>query len=435
MKCIFLRVLCVFLCFSTFSYTEHTRTTNTLIPILKLQAIPKALGDCAAVAFSGEVGRFNYRAGATLGFLLQEQNYLKFSSEYLVQKLGYHFPSGTTHRWTQMVDVSGAYKRTFTCQWFPSAGFAGYWAVSPNKSLHSETIPNKNEIISRRIAGAHAGGGSFGATVKPFCKTALEILANYDHVEYRRKFHHERDVSGWGGTFDLNQTLLCDLTLQLRAEIRRPFNYFLGNLHWKPSRCGWLVSFFGSYTKGKAHLPNSTAAGVQISYAFGQKPVSETKRTSNPSISKPEKTDELFPSCENSTTKNCEVCATNCCPTIPSCANACLIEWVSSPAVYLPEVLAIVDPKVVVIVPSTSCIPISNETAPDIDLAFGASAQAPVFGNPTGPITYSSDNPSVASVDSTGLITADTMNGGTAHIFESNCGQPPVLVVTVNVGG
>jgi hypothetical protein len=429
MRSLFVRALYLFLCLCAFSYAKDTRTTNTLIPILKLQAVPKALGDCAAVAFSGEVGRYNYRAGATLGFLFQEQNYLKFSSEYLVQKLGYHFPSGTTHRWTQMVDVSGAYKRTFTCNWLPSAGIAGYWASSPNKSLHSETILNKNEIVSRRIAGARAEGGSFGATIKPFCKTALEISANYDHVEYRRKFHPERHVSGWGGTFDLNQTLFCNLQLQLRAEMRRPFNYFLGNLHWKPSRCGWLVGFFGSYTKGKAHLPNSTAAGVQVSYAFGQQSVSEKKSASIPSISKPENTDRPLPSDTNSTAISNAVCATDCCPsTPPSCANACLIEWVSTPAVYLPEVLAIVDPKI-----STFCIPINSSATTSITLTVGDTFQAPVFGNPTGPITYSSDNPTVASVDSTGLISASV--GGAATIYESNCGQPPVPVVFITVTG
>src|SRR5262249_21898311 len=154
----------------------------------------------------------------------------------------------------------------------------------------------------------------------------------------------------------------------IKAEIRRPFNYFEGLINWHAPKDwrGFTLGLFGSHTQGKSHLPNNTQAGVQISYLIGFK---------NPSKDFP-RSDQLTRTCIH--------------PATPF--NSALVSWVSTPAVYMPEVLAIADQRKKGACVSSGCIAPTSTPIPDQTGSFGSLHDVSSFFNdPTGnnPLTFS----------------------------------------------
>ena len=97
------------------------------------------------------------------------------------------------------------------------------------------------------------------------------------------------------------------------AEIRKPYNYYEGGITWTNSdSCNHLtLGVYTAHTDGKYKLPNSTEIGVELGYVFGLTDL-----------------------------EDCGVTQSDCCePCVPCTGD--LLAWISRPAVYVPQVLAI----------------------------------------------------------------------------------------------
>ena len=300
--------------------------------------------------------------------------------------------------------VGGKYKYLIDCRWFDSIELGGTYSYAPSRKLRDFVCPQitsstliTNKTVSRHIAGSHAYSISGGATLLPWCDAWLTADLVYDHVEYDRKFHHHKEtVAGIGATFRLTQRFLNDFDLILTADFRRPFNYSEALVNWTTcTNCGVLdLGVFAGYTEGKSHLPNSSTYGIQLGYSFGP-----------------------------------ESCQPLCCDPCDPCCDQELICWLATPAVRMPQVLAISDQRVTVtnspVCDPPTSVPLPNQFLPSFStLTFDTS---PYFNGNGNTITYSlSGLPVGFTIDPvTGIIT-----GANPNPFENLTFQGTVTATT-----
>ncbi|MGK5594225.1 MAG: Ig domain-containing protein [Parachlamydiaceae bacterium] len=310
MKAIFR--LFIFILFTTSIHLHgdnHGRTQNDLIPDFKFTLIPREVTESSAVSFLGEAGRRNFRFNGTFGFLLNQQNRFKVSGEYLQQKLGYRFSTGKANRWVRQFATGATFQHDFCHSILSSGEVSGYCSYAPSHYLSREI--RNGFIYSRRIAGSTAYGFEGGATFKLWPLAFLSVDASYDKVIYHRRFHSRKHVEGFGGSFAFHQQLFDHFGLNLRAEFKRPYNYFRASVNWcHPCFRGLAIGIFGSHIRGKSRLPSNTMAGFELNYVF-----SDFFNTG---------------------------CFEQVCQTKSYCSQE-LACWVTNPAVYMPEVLAIAE--------------------------------------------------------------------------------------------
>lgn len=300
---------------SLHAYCDHStrRTDNSLIPDFSFQVTPFPISSDLAYCISAEAGRRNYRGSGTLAYSLGEWGLVKVTAEYLTQKLGYAFSNGIAHRYVDQVAAGAAYRKDLCVSWIPfleAIQGSVYGSHAFNRSVGHFTCPGFSESFDRRIAGSHAVSGTFGATCIPWESGRLQLQTTYDYISFDRKFRHHKVKSGFGSIFSITQCVTRDLDLELDVEFRKPYSYYIGSLNWRVPYGNWrglAVGAFASYTQGRYGVPNNTCAGIQLSYVFGNGGWSD------------------------------------CLDYDWSCFTCGLTEWVSDPAMYVPEVLAIAD--------------------------------------------------------------------------------------------
>lgn len=372
---------------------SHKRTQNTLAPDVRFTLVPRSVTNNSAVAFLAEAGRRNFRLNGTFGFLADCENRFKISGEYLQQKLGYNYSTGLARRWVRQFACGVAYEHDFCNQYITSAEISAYCSYAPTRHLSSQVCENYRYY--RRIAGATAYGGEIGSTIRLWPCAFLYLDANYDSVIYHRRFYSNRHVEGFGGSVGFHQQLFETLGFDLRAEFRRPFNYYRASVCWSvPQWTGLTVGVYGSHTRGKCRLPSSTMAGIELNYTFA---------------------DFFRPSYND-----CGECEIYCSPDL-----AC---WVSRPAVYLPEVLAIAEEKAVRLCSLPGSIPIPNVVL-SVSGPFAIDV-SPYFINPDPePLVFSATGlPPGAVIDPvTGIITGVATSGLPPFVItvfaSNNCGS------------
>lgn len=366
---------------------KTNRTQNEFIPDFSFGLTPRALTENSAVTFLAEAGRRNFRFNGTYGLLLGFKNRLKISGEYLQQKLGYNFSSGNAKRWMHQYAVGAVYRHDFCFSLLNGIELGGYYSFAPGKHLRKNTCSDRS--IFRHIAGSSGYGFLAGTVFTLWPSSILRVDLDYDIVNYHRKFKSNKHVSGFGGSFNLYQPLFYNLALDLTGEFKRPYNYYKALLAWNaPSRNGLSIGIFGSHTRGKSHLPSNTIVGLELDYIFGGNRCSDY--------------------CETSCPQECYSPST-CCE-----QKLCLLKaWVASPAVYIPQVLAIADERVCLFPRST---PIPNFT---ITAAGPFSINiSQFFSNPEGGnfVFTATGLPTGATIDpETGIISGTNLQDGSVH--------------------
>ncbi len=361
---------------------NHERTQNDLIPDFKFTFIPREVTENSAVSFLGEGGRRNFRFNGTFGLILNQDNRFKISGEYLQQKLKYRFSPGSAKRWVRQFATGATLQHDFCHPIIQSGEISGYCSYAPSRHLSRETCGDFRYL--RRIAGSTSYGFDLGSTLRLWKDASLSLEAGYDRVVYHNRFHSRKHVEGFGGSFGFQQQFLEHFGLNVRAEFKRPYNYYRAAIRWcNPCWKGLNVGIFGSYTRGKSKLPNNAMAGVELNYAFSN--FSQSASLRNP-----------------------------CCETSSYCSSL-LASWVSSPAIYVPQVLAIseekrssitppVPPPPPVNVPTSSPIPNAafNTAGP-----FSLNVASYFNSNDGGSLIFSADGlPPGATIDpNTGEIT------------------------------
>lgn len=277
--------------------------------------------------------------------------------------------------------------RPFCYGWWRGFELGGTYSYSPSHTLKRRVCKDTEQTNNRHIAGANSGGGSFGLAFVPFSCGSLTFSGNYDHVVYHGRYHgkgqHERKsarkvVQGFGASVEWYQRFCAMFDWTVKAEFLRPYNYFESSLKWVVCLDGGDLTFgiFGGHTTGKHKLPSSTQAGFSLGYSFG--------------------------------VQDFCIIANGCAPIECACSPCDLRAWAACPAVYIPEVLAIADQRVICQKPTTTkTIPTQvQQPGPyffDVSTFFTAPQQGGVA------LTFSAKGlPADASIDAkAGFITGN----------------------------
>lgn len=311
----------------------HGGNQNDLIPILRVGVTPRFFEDTSAMTLLGEIGRSQNRLNATLGFpLCSDWNRFKISGEVLNQQLSYHFPYKSTKSWTRQYAAGGAYQLVLNCWGLKTLELGGQWSNAQGHQIHKFHFKRDYSRFSyrpahyheptyhRRITSSNAYAFSAGLTIEPWFWATLSGAYVYDKVDYKNKFSRNKVVAGSGGTVFFQQLLSSCFSVVFKGEFRAPYNYYEGRLDWRTILCSTdvIIGVFGGHTQGRKCLPDSTVAGLELGFDFG---------LTNYSVSR------SVGLCGNSSNKyNQSSC---------SGLDRHYLEWMATPAVYIPEVLAI----------------------------------------------------------------------------------------------
>lgn len=378
--------------------------TTFLGPTLK-GSFTRPVEDNTAISIAGEAGIKNFRIGATAGWLLNEDQRLKFTAEYLWQKITYSFITGNQDKWVEQAAVGAVYEHDLDgYRLRPQINFGAWYSYAPSHDLFNGQILLNGTVYnySKRIAGSNAFGVLPGVTIHPWRGGKTRFSLNYDDVRYDQKYGPSRDELGFGGTFQLDQAISEKLSLGLTAGIRKPFNNYAAGLNWNNIYYYGLWSFGvdGEYTDGKNTLPNTWNVGLNANYFMDcfQPPATTIVHDYKGNL------------------KGEIVTAP---PTTPA-----FLAWTAEPAVYMPQVLAIPDEQL-----HLACTTGQVPRAPD-------PATLPNYTDTNG--FYG--NPPLIPPFSTQLFNAATAFGGTQLVYSINSvnttteysSVPPNQLFTIN---
>jgi len=326
---------------SIFFSIAYSGIPNTANPTTFLGPTLKAgytgpLTSATAFSIAGEGGPKNFRLGGSLGWRISDNQGLKVSAEYLLQKITYAFFSGNAGRWMAQGAVGAGYQYDIlNASYNPQLDLAAYYSRAPSKTLSTvmgtfidADHVTQNFVDARRIAGSKAAGISPGITVQPWAGTVAGVDLNYDNVRYDTHYVSNENAVGLGGTVHINQALGDKVNLGLLAAVRRPFNNYQATLAWTqiPHMNNWILGLEGDYTVGKNTLPNTYNVALTANYDLDKIVVvtRDFKNESDPAL----------------------------------LVSDNFMSWMSDPAVYMPQVLAIVDENVTLTTPLTPIIPV-----------------------------------------------------------------------------
>jgi hypothetical protein len=357
------------------SIPNTSPTPKTFLGPTGRLGVTKAITDNTAFSIAGEIGPKNYRLGGTLGWEFDYNQRIKASAEYLAQKITYSFFTGEQNVWMDQTAAGLDYQYDFRDTGYVNTllDVSGYYSYAPSHSLgvsrgtyiNSDGFPI-SYVVDERIAGSNAFGVAPGITLVTLDGTRAGFDLNYDNVLYNTKNSGGLNATGIGGTVRLNQALTDDLSIGGSAAVRRPFNNYqldltLDNLDYYGV---WVLRAFGAYTIGKTTLPSTYNVGLGADYLMDastndgpypmMQPIPDFKGEQRGKVYKDQVYKDMPPVMWEES----------------NYVDKDFLSWVAVPAVYMPQVLAVVDEKQV-------C----------------AAGSAPTFSGPIGPDVSVDDNP------------------------------------------
>lgn len=386
-RCVFLSAVLLTAC-TLFGSTENEQTDE----FASTSAVKKT--DWGSFSMLGEVGNRNLRGSLTYGARFSSTTRFKVSGEYLTQKLHYHFKSGHRDQWSHQYAVGGVFQAIITKSALQSIDLAAAYSHAFGHALSPKATGN--QIFKRHIAGSDGALTSASATFSLWKCAYLSLAANYDYIKFHRKFLSPRAIEGAGGSASFVQNFARDYTLTLETEIRRPFNYFGGMLNWHRqfNWCSINLGAYVNYTNGKSGVPDITTGGVQFGLNFGG------RKRECPRINR-----------DNDICYSRQYCE--------------LDQWVSTPAVRVPTVLAT----------AVSCTNLPT---------FTVHASSIFFGNPgqTVSITFTDTSPPsvgpvtfTTSSSDTNIATVTQPSGGSFSVTSVNAGTAVITVTATSKCG
>lgn len=389
------------------------------------------LADMFAYSLAGEAGVKNYRAGVTLGWKIDCNQYLKVSAEYLWQKITYAFYAGNTEQWVHQGALGAAYEYDLVdFAYAPQFDLSAYISHAPSKTL--DTVSGgffRNGIIIpytdvRRIAGSNAWGAAPGVSVAPWDGSRIGVALNYDNVRYDIDNGGPRDTAkGLGGTIFVNQAITSNIGIGASAAVRKPYTNYAANINFGNVQYygNWSMGLFGDYTEGKHRLPDTWDVGVSADYFLDQRcPV-------------------YRPNFKGERNFKGEA--------VPTTINDKLLAWTADPAVYMPQVLAVTDEKVrvcsagllallspvpdmVMTAAPTLTIPVTNHFTSNL-ASYTVTHTVDTSGNIGG---TPGDETVTAGPGGTVIITADSANrGDIVHVTVTGVNGCSTLSTTFDV--
>lgn len=238
----------------------------------------RRLGNWTAFSLLGEGGKNQYRANATVGVRLPENQLLKLSVDQLAQRMTFDFATQDATTWVGQTAVGGAYTFLRPKKVLNSFFINGYWSQAQSKSLSTiQWIADDAEWENdRRIAGGTAQSGEIGIKLLPFSRTLIGMGINYGSVQFHEKYNStDHDSQGIGGSITLDQLLSNAIKLHVIASDRTPMQHYGVDLDYSPrlfhgNRLALKAGM--AYDVGGRGLSNDAKATVSLCYTWGVTP-------------------------------------------------------------------------------------------------------------------------------------------------------------------
>ncbi len=302
---------------------NHSKKTHhEFFPVVRLKAEPIFMADnynASAFSLMSEIGPKNHRVSGTYGFLTSDNSRFKIGAEWLGQKFHYNFSSGKSYHWVRQLAIGGKYQQLFDCpQWVE--GFQLGVSYSHGLGHHLGVIDcvTRGETLHRRISNSVFWSAEAGVMVSPWEENKMIFSVTYDNIYYHRHHQSTQRLSGAGFCVDFYQKLPWELALDIKYQLKRPYDYIEAMVNWSyPCEYGDLtIGIFGNHVHGRKKLPSSSSVGVELRLVFDSVNMDWLNWNS---------------CCQPAQTQIC------CYDT------AEVVKWVSDPAVYRPQALAIAD--------------------------------------------------------------------------------------------
>jgi hypothetical protein len=329
--------IAAFGCLEAFSAAIPNTAENPNIflgPIARV-GITAPISDYTAFSLLGEGGPKNWRLGGTLGWQVSYYHRIKASAELLRQKLTYSFFDGQQSAWMNQGALGLRYEYDFR----EDAPFntyntlltlSGYYSHAPSRMLSNSSGSYLNNGVTqyytvyRHVAGSNAAGISPGITIMPWEGTSVSGELNYDNVRYNNVYTSKEDPKGLGGTLALNQALTDNLNVGISGAVRQPFTNYQADVNYSSN------SLFEAIES--VAIPGRTIPAYKDTANYKDAP----KYKDAPMIALPTEWETV------------------------DGVNKEFLNWTSKPAVYMPVVLAVADPKTVICLPPAFSGPIAD---------------------------------------------------------------------------
>lgn len=297
--------------------SKNGRTKEQFFPCARFVWSPVFPDNEKGVSFLGEGGGNHVRLGVTFGAIPSPHHRYKFSGEYLMQKTQFHFHTGRGERWVEQGAIGGTYQYIGDCEgFFQGLQLNAVYSDSFNTHVKTSECHKNRQKHPRRISGGSYVRGDIGAILHPWTDSLLILSGGFSHMDYHHRIESKRNEGGPSIRVEFAQALSDNWAFSFEGEFQKPFNVIEGEFLY--SRCcevgHFTLGVFALHSWGKGTgLHSVTSAGVEFGWSFG--------------------IDGLQKCTE------CDPCALK---PIPSCSEMQdLIAWVSAPAVYMPQVIAI----------------------------------------------------------------------------------------------
>ncbi len=310
-----------------------------------------------------------FRGNGTYAFALNDKNRIKITGEYLDEDLDFDFYTGETRQWVDQVAVGAAYQYWLGGDTFKDVQIGSHYSHAGSKDLSDKVINLGNGITlldQRRIAGGTDWNGTVETGIHLWRHGLVTAGADYDEVRYDTKYeiHDEGgNEQGFGGHLNLQQLLAPSTQLELKSSVTQLADTYSGGLNWIwTARSGTALraGFESGYTEDHATGRNFWINGISLNIVWDQARDKKSVATYSD----------------------------------PDVAAEDLLTWAATPAVRMPDVLAITDERITK----------TGEVIPDFVSVTAACPESKALQYDLSTKTYSAPGGWVQSYPSSNLL-------------------------------
>ena len=278
-----------------------------------------------ALAGDIEMGTAQRRFNFTWGHTLTDNQRIKVSGENFGQKLNFDFTTGSTNQWIYQNALGLTYEHLLKNAWFNDVNANAFYSQALSKTLSTQQFTNTTGIYDdyRHIAGGTVKSVSTGTDMAITKTTQLNAQLSYDDLTYNTEYDTAPNKKGIGTSFTLNQLITQRLKIALLASRRPIYDNYQTSFNWllyDVPGSTLEMDIIGNRILGKSTAQNDTQFNLNLIYQWGGDtlghPLIYTAFTAAPN-------------------------------------EGNLSDWSSTPAVYMQQVMAVKDEKVVQIGDST----------------------------------------------------------------------------------
>lgn len=273
------------------------------------------LNDHNAVALKFEGGPQILRVNGTYGIALTPKDMIKISAEILAEQLNFSYTSGDVNQWVGQGAAGIQYAHQLPWKWLNSFNMGGYYSQAQSKNLSDTDYTDPNTGLDytnkRAIVGGRSMAANIGVTMLPTHRTRLTTNLTYDGVHYNNNYedHSSDNRSQPGANVKIEQLLGDEFKAVVSASTQAIGNEFSAAVSWlQNERMEWSAG--AGYYNGKTTGFSNASVGLKLTYRFLD------SNTGKPKY-------QLF----------------------SEEPDLDLRTFVNTPAVYMPEVLAIADER------------------------------------------------------------------------------------------